>query len=175
MIYTSLFEIFKCSARLEFFFNWRRCYDIFDCLWGLVVAVGWYNARIRAENTRIEEIEAERREAVESYYEKGNETLDENLYDLAIVNFSKAAEIDPDFVKGYEGLDRAYSGQYNEFAIEYANKALSIDPDTIIAFKTLSWVNFQQNKETFFKSIKYGSFIHNYQIHVTFTRFYYQI
>jgi len=120
---------------------------------GVVGAVGWYNARIRAENARIAEIEAEKREAVESHYEKGNEAFDEKLYDLAIANYSKALEIDPDFVKGYEGLALAYSSQRNyEFAIEYANKALSIDPDNLIAFRVLAWVNLEQkNRENALK------------------------
>ncbi len=68
-------------------------------------------------------------------YSRGDEFANSGQYDLAIVEYTKAIELDPKVAEAYNNRGRAYihKGQYDQ-AIADCNKALEIDPGHTYAY-----------------------------------------
>lgn len=69
-------------------------------------------------------------ESAEEHYEQGNALLDSGQYEQAILEFTKAIELDPAYTKAYS--ERAYAyyqkGEY-EKALSDCNKIIELGPE----------------------------------------------
>ena len=94
--------------------------------------------------------------SIEAYelYLKGVELLDKGLVGTkeGIEYLEKAVSIDPNFIKAHSRLSEAYwvTGLYGMEDLQQANKkardaalkAMEIDPNSYLAYRDLSWINF---------------------------------
>jgi len=77
----------------------------------------------------------------------------EEDFQAAIKMFKKALEIDPDYINAYSGLVYAYelhwefTGETREdldMLTNYAKKAYSLSPNSVLGIFNMAWVNFRQ-------------------------------
>ena len=85
----------------------------------------------------------------ELYYNKGIKEYEEGQYDLAVENFKKAIELDPDYASAYNGLGGAYllAGDFDG-AIYCLEKALEIEPDSARALFNLGLAYLNKGNKT---------------------------
>ena len=81
------------------------------------------------------------------YITRGDAYYSQGKYDLAIVVYKKALELDPKNVYALNNLGDAYSGQGEyDLAISALEKALEMDPKNVYALKGLEKVRETQSK-----------------------------
>ncbi len=79
-------------------------------------------------------------ESAQQFFDRGVEASENDNYDEAIADFTKALEIDPNYAKAYgnRGITYAEKGQPDE-AIADFNKALQINPKDAEAYTYRGW------------------------------------
>ena len=73
----------------------------------------------------------------QAYLELGYESIVAGDYNLALVNFNKAIEVDPNSVEAYNnrGLVLGIMGDYSSALADF-NKSIQLDPDNAEAYKS---------------------------------------
>ncbi len=70
-----------------------------------------------------------------AYYDRGLAYYEQNKYDLAIADYTKAIELDPKYAKAYIWRGGAYNNQKNyDLALSDYNKAIELDPKYVNAY-----------------------------------------
>lgn len=78
------------------------------------------------------------------YFYKGNTEYEQNNYDVAIDNYKKAIDINPELSEAYYNLGVAYSKKEEiETAVTYYEKAIAIDPEFTEAYYGLGFLYFK--------------------------------
>ena len=89
-------------------------------------------------DSRVEQIEKSKSEkelTAEDYFRIGNRAHDEKDYDKAISDYSKAIELNPNFVEAYSnrGVAFAYKKDYDKAILDYS-KAIELNPEYAKAY-----------------------------------------
>ena len=130
----------------------------------IVVCAMMWRSHIQSEACKNKELE------VKMYYDKGQDALKDELYDLALTYYTKSIEIDSTFAEGYVGMAECHANQFKDkyeyqmttpisklptyadfvkanqthydAASKYCQKALYFNPNLAEAYVILSNISF---------------------------------